>query len=58
MREPTCDKCDSTVDVKDCDNCFYGGEYCPDCMDSHYHNDYECQCFDYEDDDDRDSYWS
>lgn len=33
--------CTQTEGVESCDNCFYGGDYCPDHMDSHYHNDYE-----------------
>jgi len=43
--------CTVTEGVESCDNCFYGGGYCPEHMDSHNHNDYECQCFTYWDDD-------
>lgn len=49
-----CDGCGKATNLEECINCFYGGVYCEDCLDDHYHNDYECQCFDDWDDDDED----
>lgn len=58
MGELTCDTCGTTDDVENCINCFYGGDYCPEHMDDHYHNDYECQCFvDWDEEEDDSGYW-